>query len=59
MKKFDKRFTKGTLVKVAGVDGFHEITEIQPCRKLINVAGLVGSFQRGHIVTFTNRGFAK
>jgi|GEM_PF-4497794 len=55
MKKFNKLFTNDTLVRVAGEAGYRKVKSIHDSRKLIEIDGLVGSFQRGHIAAFTNK----
>lgn len=57
MKKFDKRVVPGTrvLVEWHGGHSWHIVKSIHETRKWIQIDGLVGSFQRGHVVKFTNR----
>jgi hypothetical protein len=55
MKKFNKLFQTGTRVKIAGDNEFKEIQSIDKTRQWVMLKGLVGSFQRGHILTFTNK----
>ena len=55
MKKFDKRFKIGTRVKIDYDDSFWKIQTIHETRKWVTLEGLGGSFQRGHILTFTNK----
>ena len=56
LRKFDSRFVVGTTrVKVEGANEFRHIKNIHETRKWIEVKGLEGSFQRGHIVQFTNK----
>lgn len=54
MKKFDKRVIVGTKVLLEW-HGWHTVTSVHPTRKWIQVDDFVGSFQRGHVVKFTNR----
>ena len=54
MTKFDKRFAIGTKVKLQGIEGFQAIKDINSVRNLIQVKGWTGSFQRGHVISFTN-----
>lgn len=55
MRKFNKLFVVGTKVKIAGSEGWHMITDINDTRVNIKVADLAGSFQRSHVVKFTNK----
>ena len=56
MKKFNKAFnTDTTYVKFFGSKQFHKVSNINDTRVNIQVAGLGGSFQRGHVETFTNK----
>lgn len=58
MKKFDKRVVVGTKVMIewhGEWHGWHVVKSIHPTRKWIQVEGFVGSFQRGHVLKFTNR----
>ena len=55
MKKFNKSFVVGTKVLISGEYGFRTVTEIHSTRNWVNVSGLVGSFQRGDIIQFTNK----
>lgn len=56
MKKFNKLFSvETTKVQVAGEYGFRNVKEIDETRNWIKVEGLEGSFQRDHIITFTNK----
>jgi len=56
MKKFDKRVVVGTKVLIEWHGGYkwHVVKSIHPTRKWIQAEGLVGSFQRGHVLKFTN-----
>lgn len=56
MKKINKRIIVGTKVKLEGSDLWHIVKEIHQTGKLIKVYGLMGSFQSGHILKFTNKG---
>ena len=55
MKKFNKLFTTETKVIIAGEYGYRFVKSINDSRTLIEVDGVCGSFQRGHIITFTNK----
>ena len=56
MKKFNKSFnTDTTYVKFFGSKQFHKVSNINDTRVNIQVAGLGGSFQRGHVEKFTNK----
>lgn len=54
MKKFDKRVVPGTKVLLEH-HGWHTVTSIHPTRHWIRVSEFVGSFQRGHVLKFTNK----
>ena len=53
MKKFDKRVKPGTKVLVEGI-GWAIVTEVHSTRKWIKVKDFVGSFQRRHVLKFSN-----
>lgn len=53
MKKFDRRVKIGTLVLVKNW-GWKVVEEIHETRKWVRIVGLVGSFQRGDVLKFTN-----
>ena len=55
MKTFNRSFKIGTKVMLTGEYGYREIVEINDTRVNIKVKGLGGSFQRGHVIKFTNR----
>ncbi|EMQ19252.1 hypothetical protein [Vibrio cholerae] len=56
MKKFNKSFVSGqTKVQLSGEYGYRMVKEVNETRNLIKVDGLSGSFQRGDIITFTNK----
>ena len=56
MKKFSKLIVAGkTRVQLAGEYGYRVVEEINENRNLIKVNGLHGSFQRKHILKFTNK----
>ena len=56
MKKFNSLFKAGqTKVQVQGEYGYRKVAEIHETRKWIKVEGLAGSFQRAHIVAFSNK----
>lgn len=54
MKEFDKRVVVGTKVLIEW-HGWHVVKSIHPTRKWIQVEGFNGSFQRGHVLKFTNK----
>ena len=54
LEKFDKRFKPGTKVLVKNW-GWKVVEEIHETRKWIRIVGLVGSFQRGDVLKFTNK----
>ncbi len=55
MKKFDKRVVPGTKVLLNDWHGWHTVKSIHPTRKWIQVDDFVGSFQRGHVLKFSNK----
>jgi len=56
MKKFNKQFKVGTKVILDhDSKNFAEIKEIHETRNWIKVKEWEGSFQRGHVVKFTNK----
>lgn len=56
MKKFNTLFnTTTTSVKING--SWYKVSEVHPTKYWIKVKGLLGSFQRGHIESFTNKAF--
>jgi len=60
MRKFEKRVnTDTTWVLVEGLDGWHKVRWINDTRIIIQIAGYRGSFQRGHVLSFRNRGGKK
>ncbi len=54
MKKFDKRVVVGTKVLLE-YHGWRVVTSVHPTRKWIQVDDFVGSFQRGHVLKFSNK----
>lgn len=54
MKRFDKRVVPGTKVLLEGL-GWHVVKSIHHTRKWIQTEGFNGSFQRRHVLKFTNR----
>ncbi len=55
MKKFNKAFkTNKTKVKLFNDSDFYLIDEIHETRKWIKIKGFTGSFQRGHVESYTN-----
>lgn len=56
MKKFNKLFVAGqTKVQLSGEYGYRLVKEVHETRNWIKIEGLSGSFQRGHIISFTNK----
>ena len=58
MKIFNKKFVENeTQVLLTGQEDskLYIVKEIYADRRLIKVYGLEGSFQRGHIIHFTNK----
>ena len=55
MLQFDKRFKIGTKVQIQDGEPLAKIKEIHPTRFWIKVEGWEGSFQRNHILKFTNK----
>jgi len=56
MKKFNKKFKVGTKVKLTiDRNNLYVIKDINEERNLIQVIGLLGSFQLGHVLQFSNK----
>jgi hypothetical protein len=56
MQRFNSLFKIGTKVKIDSLgDIWHKIKCIHETRKWIEVEGWVGSWQRGHVIKFTNK----
>ena len=57
MKKFNSSFKVGTkvLMNLAGEKLWVSITEINEVRNNIKVEGWAGSFQRNHVIKFSNK----
>ena len=55
MKRFESPIVEGTKVQIAGRTGWYSIYEFENDRKLVKISGLAGSFQRGHILKYSNR----
>jgi hypothetical protein len=53
MKKFDKRVQKNTLVKIN--ENWYAVKSVHETRQWVQVDGLLGSFQVGHIESFKNK----
>ena len=54
MKKFNQKYnTETTRVKINGE--WRKVKEIDETRQWIKVKGLEGSFQLGHVETFSNK----
>lgn len=54
LKKFDRRVVSGTKVLTENW-GWRVVKSIHETRKWIEIDGLVGSFQRGHVLKFSNK----
>ena len=54
MKKFNKNIKKGTLVQLAGEYGFRKVKKVHDTRQWIEIKGLCGEFQKGHIIKYSN-----
>lgn len=54
MKKFDKRVVAGTKVLIEGY-GWHIVKSVHDSRKWLQVESFNGSFQRGHVLKFSNQ----
>lgn len=56
MKKFNSLFVAGqTKVRMQGEYGFRLVSEVNENRTLIKIDGIVGQFQLGDIIAFTNK----
>ena len=49
MRKFNKSFKVGTLVKVVGYEESYKIKAVHESRYWVILEGLEGSFQYGHV----------
>ena len=58
MNKFNRSVTLSSRVRLPGETGYRAIKAIHESRQWIEVEGLEGSFQVGHIAQFTNRNTA-
>ena len=54
LERFDKRVRPGTRVLTENW-GWRVVKTVHETRKWIQIDGLVGSFQRGHVLKFTNK----
>ena len=54
MKRFDRRVRAGTKVLI-DVFGWCVVESVHPTRKWVKLEGFAGSFQRRHILKFTNK----
>lgn len=54
MKRFDSRVRTGTKVLI-DVFGWCVVESVHPTRKWVKLEGFAGSFQRRHILKFTNK----
>ena len=55
MKKFNAKFKVGTKVKINGNNDWLIISQLNDVRTHIKIKGFLGSFQRAHIIKFTNK----
>ena len=57
MKTFNKQFKiHSTKVKLEGAgNAYYRVDSIDIDRELITVSGLLGYFQRAHVLTYTNK----
>ena len=55
MKAFNKSVKVGTKVMLPGEYGYRTVTAINKGRFLIEVEGVAGSHQAGHIISYSNR----
>lgn len=55
MKKFESKIKIGTKVQIAGFEEWFTVKEIHETRFLIKLNEVLGSFQREHIIKFTNK----
>ena len=54
MKKLNVLFKKGTKVLVEGL-GWQVVKSVHNTRKWVELDGMMGSFQRSHIIKFSNK----
>ena len=55
MNKFEKTIKIGTKVKIAGIEELVKVKSVDSSRLFISVDGYAGSFQRGHVLRYTNK----
>lgn len=55
MKKFNARFKIGTKVKLECLNGWQTIKSIDSTKKWIEIENYSGSFQRAHVLQFSNK----
>ena len=56
MKKFNRNYVAGqTKVQLSGEYGYRLVSDVDSTRNWIKVEGLTGSFQVGHVNTYTNK----
>lgn len=55
MKKFNRLFNIKT-TRVLINKNWYKVTRISTSRGYLNVKGLLGAFQRGHVERFSNKG---
>ena len=54
LARFDRRVVPGTKV-LTGYWGWRIVKSIHETRKWVQLEGMVGSFQRGDVLKFTNK----
>lgn len=55
MKKFNAKFKIGTKVWIAGFPETQIVESFSNDRKLVTLKNVTGSFQRAHILKFSNK----
>jgi len=56
MRKFNKLFQpEVTRVRIEGLADWYKVSAIHPSRQWINIHGKQGSYQRAHVVKYTNK----
>ena len=55
MKKFNAKFKIGTKVWIAGFSEAQIVESFSNDRKLVTLKNVTGSFQRAHILKFSNK----
>jgi hypothetical protein len=54
MQKFNILFKKGTKVLLLGL-GWQVVKTVHGSRNWVELEGIMGSFQRGHVLKFSNK----